>query len=231
MLIHTRLYRAGTWLTVLALSTTGCASWGKTEKGAVIGAAGGGAVGAVIGHKTGSTVRGALIGAVVGGAAGAIIGRKMDQQAEVLARELPPGTKVSRVGEGIAVTFESGILFPFDSATLKPEARENLRKLARSLGDNARTEVLIVGHTDSTGRPEYNQGLSERRARSAADFLSDQGVAGGRLRTEGRGEDEPIAGNDTDADRQQNRRVELAIYADRQWREEAAREGGGGGRD
>ena len=221
-----RLFHGGAWLAALAVAATGCASWGKTEKGAVIGAAGGGAVGAIIGHKTGSTVRGALIGAVVGGAAGALIGRKMDQQAEVLARELPPGTKVSRVGEGIAVTFESGILFPFDSAELKPEARDNLRKLARSLGDNARTEVLIVGHTDSTGRPEYNQGLSERRARSAADYLSGEGVSRGRLRTDGRGEDEPIAGNDTEAGREQNRRVELAIYADKEWREEAARETG-----
>ena len=223
MRIENRLYRPSTWLALLALAATGCASWGKTEKGAVIGAAGGGAVGAVIGHKTGSTVRGVLIGAVVGGAAGAIIGHKMDQQAEVLARELPPGTKVSRVGEGIAVTFESGILFPFDSAVLKAEARDNLLKLARSLGDNARTEVLIVGHTDSTGRPGYNQELSERRARSAADYLADQGVAHGRLHTEGRGEDEPIAPNETEADRQQNRRVEVAIYADEQWRAEARR--------
>lgn len=223
MLIHTRLYRAWACLLAFALSTAGCASWGKTEKGAVIGAAGGGALGAVVGHATGSTVRGVLIGAVIGGAAGALIGRDMDKQAEVLARELPPGTQVSRVGEGIAVTFESGLLFPFDSATLKPEARDNLRKLARSLGENARTEVLIVGHTDATGRPGYNQDLSERRARSAADYLSDQGVARGRLRTEGRGEDEPIASNDTEDDRQRNRRVEVAIYADEKWREEARR--------
>src|SRR5688572_7584075 len=213
MLMHKRVYRAGAWIMALALSTTGCATWGKTEKGAVIGAAGGGAIGAVIGHKTGSTVRGVLIGAVVGGAAGALIGRKMDQQAEVLARELPPGTKVSRVGEGIAVTFESVILFPFDSAELKPEARDNLRKLARSLGENARTEVLIVGHTDSTGRPEYNQGLSERRARSAGDYLSDQGGAPGRPRPQGRGGGEAIAGNDSEDDRPQNRRGGLAVYA------------------
>ena len=223
MLIHTRLYRAWAWLMAFALSTAGCASWSKTEKGAVIGVAGGAAVGAIAGHATGSTVRGVLIGAVVGGAAGALIGRDMDKQAEVLARELPPGTQVSRVGEGIAVTFESGLLFPFDSATLKPEARDNLRKLARSLGENARTEVLIVGHTDSTGRPGYNQGLSERRARSASDYLSDQGVTQGRLRTEGRGEDEPIASNESEDDRQRNRRVEVAIYADEKWREEARR--------
>jgi outer membrane protein OmpA-like peptidoglycan-associated protein len=223
MKTDTTMYRAGSLLAVLALAAGGCASWGKKEKGAVIGAAGGGAVGAVIGHKTGSTVRGTLIGAVVGGAAGAIIGDRMDKQAEKLAKELPPGTKVSRVGEGIAVTFESGILFPFDSAALKPEARENLRKLATSLQDNARTEVLIVGHTDSTGRTEYNQELSERRARAAADYVATQGVARGRLRTEGKGEAEPIAANDTEADRQQNCRVEVAIYADEQWREEAGR--------
>jgi len=224
MLSRSRLYRASGGLLALVLSTAGCATWSNTEKGAVIGTAGGAAVGAVTGHITGHTVRGVLIGAVIGGAAGALIGRDMDKQAEVLARELPPGTQVSRVGEGIAVTFESGLLFPFDSASLKPEARDNLRKLALSLGENARTEVLIVGHTDSTGRPGYNQDLSERRARSASDYLSDQGVTRGRLRTEGRGEDEPIASNDTEDDRQRNRRVEVAIYADEEWRAEARKQ-------
>jgi outer membrane protein OmpA-like peptidoglycan-associated protein len=214
----------GAGAVLAALSVAGCASWGKQEKGAVIGAAGGAVVGGAIGHATGSTARGAIIGAAVGGAAGAIIGRRMDKQAEELARELPAGTKVSRVGEGIAVTFESGILFPFDSASLKPEARDNLRKLAESLRENERTEVLVVGHTDSTGRTEYNQGLSERRARAAADFVSGQGVARSRLRTEGRGETEPIAANDTESARQQNRRVEVAIYADKEWREEARRQ-------
>ena len=211
---------------VVALVTwsAGCASWGKQEKGAVIGAASGAVVGGVIGHATGSTARGAIIGAAVGGAAGAIIGRKMDQQAEELARELPPGTKVSRVGEGIAVTFESGILFPFDSASLRTDARDNLRALAESLRENGRTDVLIVGHTDATGRDDYNLGLSRRRAQAAVDFLSGQGVARARMRTEGRGESEPIASNDTEADRQQNRRVEVAIYANEEWREEARRE-------
>jgi outer membrane protein OmpA-like peptidoglycan-associated protein len=218
---RTRTHTAVSLLAAVALAGGGCASWGKTEKGAVIGAAGGGAVGAVVGHATGSTVRGALIGAAVGGAAGALIGHKMDKQAERLAKELPPGTKVSRVGEGIAVTFESGILFPFDSAELKPEARENLRKLADSLQDNARTEVLVVGHTDSKGSTGYNQDLSVRRARAAAEYVAAQGVTRGRLRTSGRGESEPIAPNDTEAERQQNRRVEVAIYADQEWREEA----------
>lgn len=207
-----------------ALAIPGCASWGKQEKGAVIGAAGGAVLGGAIGHATGSTTKGVLIGAVVGGAAGLIIGNRMDQQAAELTRELPPGTQVSRVGEGIAVTFDSGILFPFDSDALKPEARDNLRALARSLQDNGRTDVLIVGHTDSTGATGYNESLSQRRARAAADYLGGQGVARGRLRTEGRGESEPIAGNETEPSRQRNRRVEVAIYANEQWREEARRE-------
>ena len=158
--------RPSTAAVVLAvISVTGCSSWGKQQKkGTVIGAAGGAVLGGAIGHATGSTARGAIIGAAVGGAAGALIGRRMDQQAEELARELPPGTRVSRVGEGIAVTFEDGILFPFDSAALKPEARDNLRDLAQSLRDNPRTDVLIVGHTDASGRDEYNEGLSRRRA-------------------------------------------------------------------
>jgi outer membrane protein OmpA-like peptidoglycan-associated protein len=227
MLIHTRLYRSVTWLLATALSTAGCASWSKTEKGAVIGAAGGAAVGAVTGHITGSTVRGVLIGAVIGGAAGALIGRDMDKQAEVLARELPPGTQVSRVGEGIAVTFESGILFPFDSSELLPEARRNLRTLGDQLQDEARTEVMIVGHTDSQGTDAYNQDLSERRARAAASYLTSQGVSRSRLIPTGRGEREPIESNASEAGRQQNRRVEIAIYADRAWREDARREAAG----
>ncbi len=208
-----------------ALALGGCESWSRTQKGGAIGAGAGGAVGALIGHKTGSTVRGAIIGAAVGGAAGALIGRHMDKQAEKLAQEIP-GAQVSRVGEGIAVTFESGILFPFDSNELQPNGRENLRKLASSLAENPKTEVVIVGHTDSVGRPDYNYGLSERRSRAASDYLAAQGVARSRLRPSGRGEDEPIASNESENGRQQNRRVELAIFANKQWREEAKREAG-----
>jgi len=205
------------------LACTGCASWGdKQKKGAGIGAAGGGVVGAVIGHKTGSTARGAIIGAVVGGVAGAVIGDRMDKQAEKLAAELE-AAKVSRVGEGIAVTFDSGILFPFDSAELTAEARTNLRKLAASLQDEARTNVMVVGHTDSVGRDAYNQQLSERRGRAAVDHLVSEGVASSRLVSRGRGEAEPIATNETDEGRQENRRVEVAIYANGEWRAEAQR--------
>jgi outer membrane protein OmpA-like peptidoglycan-associated protein len=205
----------------------GCASTGpNTKKGGAIGAGAGAVVGGIIGHATGSTARGAIIGAAVGGTAGALIGRRMDRRAEELARQLPDA-RVSRVGEGIAVTFDNGILFPFDSAELLPQARENLRRLADQLQDEARTDVMIVGHTDSQGTDAYNQGLSERRARSAADYLAGQGVSSARLRATGRGEREPIESNATESGRQQNRRVEIAIYANRAWREDARREAGG----
>jgi outer membrane protein OmpA-like peptidoglycan-associated protein len=214
---------AAVTVAVVLASTSGCASWGhQQKKGAGIGAAGGGVLGAIIGHETGSTARGAIIGAVVGGAAGAIIGNRMDAQAEKLARELE-GAQVSRVGEGIAVTFDSGILFPFDSAELTSEARSNLSKLADSLQAEARTNVMILGHTDSDGSDSYNQQLSERRGRSAESYIASLGVASSRLVSRGRGEAEPIASNATEDGRRQNRRVEVAIYANDAWRDEATR--------
>jgi len=146
----------------------------------------------------------------------------MDRQAEKLAQELE-GAQVSRVGEGIAVTFDSGILFPFDSAELTAEARTNLRKLAASLQDEARTNVTVVGHTDSVGRDAYNQQLSERRGRAAVDYLVSEGVASSRLVSSGGGEAEPIASNETEEGRRENRRVEVAIYANSEWRSEAKR--------
>jgi outer membrane protein OmpA-like peptidoglycan-associated protein len=213
---------AGGVIIVLA-STLGCASWGDSQKkGTGIGAAGGAAVGAIVGHETGSTARGAIIGAVVGGTAGTLIGRRMDDQAEKLARELEDA-QVSRVGEGIAVTFDSGILFPYDSAALTTEARSDLRRLADSLRAESRTEVMILGHTDADGSGSYNQSLSERRGRAAEDYLVSSGVASARLRSGGRGEDEPIASNATEDGRRQNRRVEVAIYASEAWRDEATR--------
>ena len=219
--------RSSTALVVAVTMVTGagCASMNKTERGAAAGGGAGAALGALIGHKTGSTARGALIGAVVGGAAGALIGHRMDRQAEQLTKVLPDA-QVSRVGEGIAVTFESGILFPFDSAELQAAGRDNLKRLADSLQENPGTEIMLVGHTDSVGQPGYNQQLSERRAGTAADYLSTQGVKRARLMTSGKGEAEPIATNEDDAGRRQNRRVEIAIYADKQWREEARREAG-----
>ena len=201
----------------LSLSLSGCASLSGTQEGAVIGAAGGAVVGGVIGNQTGSTTRGAIIGAAVGGAAGAIIGRQMDQQAAALEDELP-GATVERVGEGIQVTFDSGILFDFDSYALRTAAQENLSNLAASLNRYADSEVLIAGHTDSRGEDAYNQRLSENRSGSARDYLVRQGVDATRIRAVGLGESEPVDSNDTDEGRQANRRVEVAIFASEEYR-------------
>jgi outer membrane protein OmpA-like peptidoglycan-associated protein len=205
-------------LALTALIPLGCASMNKTQQGAVIGAAGGAVAGGVIGKATGSTARGAIIGAAVGGVAGAIIGNQMDKQAAELANELPNAT-VERVGEGVLVTFDSGLLFAFDSDVVQGNARANLTELAQSLQKYPESDVLIVGHTDSQGTDSYNQGLSQRRAQSAVNFLTTQGVAYSRLQPSGRGETEPVASNDTDAGRAENRRVEVAIYASEEYRD------------
>lgn len=188
----------------------------QTERGAAIGAAAGGVLGGIIDDNT---ARGTIIGAVVGGTAGAIIGREMDQQAEELEASIPDA-EVERIGEGIRVTFDSGILFAFDSSELQSTARQNLTNLSLSLGEYPNTEVLIVGHTDSMGSDAYNQALSERRADSAASFLIQQGVSRDRIRSEGRGETEPVASNDDETGRQLNRRVVIAIFASEEYRDQ-----------
>ncbi len=197
----------------------GCAS--KAQTGAVIGAGGGAVVGGVIGKVAGSTAKGAIIGAVVGGAAGAIIGDQMDRQAKELEQNIK-GATVERVGEGIQVTFASGLLFDFDSDVVKAEARTNLRELAGSLDKYPNTDLVIIGHTDQVGTIDYNQALSERRARSAAAYLVTQGVSGARIDARGLGETEPIATNDTEVGRMANRRVEVAIFASKAYREKVA---------
>jgi outer membrane protein OmpA-like peptidoglycan-associated protein len=201
----------------------GCASMSNKSKGAIIGATAGGAVGGVIGKQAGSTTKGVIIGAVVGGAAGAIIGHQMDQQAKELEQNIP-GATVERVGEGIQVTFASGLLFDFDSDAVRGNARSNLDELARSLDKYGKSNLMIVGHTDNQGRDSYNQGLSERRSASAARYLSSRGVSRSRIATRGLGEDEPVATNETEDGRQRNRRVEVAIYASEAWQAEAKKE-------
>jgi outer membrane protein OmpA-like peptidoglycan-associated protein len=203
----------------LAVALSACAL-SRKEQGAIVGAGVGGAVGAVVGNQTGSTARGAIIGAVVGGVAGGVIGHQMDQQAKELKQNIA-GATIERVGEGIQVTFASGLLYDIDSDRVRTEAAQNLRNLATSLDKYPNTDLLIVGHTDSTGTGAHNQALSERRARAASDYLVLQGVSGGRLRATGRGEGEPVTTNTTDAGRQLNRRVEVAIFANA-----AARAGG-----
>lgn len=219
-----RLYGAALTLILAgSIGLSGCAT--KTQEGAAIGVGAGAVVGGVIGKVTGNTARGAIIGAAVGGVAGAIIGSRMDEQAEELKREIP-GATVARVGEGIAVTFDSGLLFDFNSATLRPEAKENLSNLAASLEKYEGSDVLVVGHTDSIGTDSYNLDLSQQRAQAAADFLASQGVLRTRINTRGMGEEDPVAANITEAGRQANRRVEVAIYANEKLKEEAREQAG-----
>jgi outer membrane protein OmpA-like peptidoglycan-associated protein len=192
------------------LLLAGCAS--KSKTGAVVGTAGGAVIGGVIGKVAGSTSKGAIIGAVVGGTAGAIIGAQMDKQAQELEQNIK-GATIERVGEGIQVTFASGLLYDFDSDFVRPEARVNLGELAKSLAQYPNSDLLIIGHTDQVGSTGYNQGLSERRANAAATYLMTQSVSGTRIGTCGLGETEPVASNSTEAGRQANRRVEVAIFA------------------
>jgi outer membrane protein OmpA-like peptidoglycan-associated protein len=193
-------------------ATMGCAEWNRTQKGAAIGAGAGGAVGGLIGYASGSTVAGILIGAVVGGVAGGFIGNYMDKQAAEIERDIS-GAKVERVGEGIKITFSSGILFDIDQADLKNQSQTELAKLSGILNKYADTNIMLAGHTDSTCSEEHNLGLSRRRARSVADFLTTQNVDPARFAVEGYGKSDPIASNDTSAGRAENRRVEVAIWA------------------
>ena len=220
------MLRNSTAIVAMAALLGGCSSLNQTQRGAVIGAGAGGAVGAAVGAATGSTARGAIIGAAVGGVAGAVIGAQMDKQRDELADDLE-GARVERYGEGVLVTFDSGLLYDFDSSVVKGAARSNLTDLANSLREYPDTEVLIVGHTDSQGSDSYNQGLSERRSVAAKNFLVSQGVPADRIRTEGLGESEPVASNDTEAGRSQNRRVEVAIFASEEHRQELLRRHGG----
>lgn len=196
----------------LLMSLLGCASWSKSQKGAAIGSTAGAVVGGIIGKQSDHTAEGAILGAVIGGVAGGIIGKYMDDQAAEMERDLE-GAQIERIGEGIKVTFESGILFDVDSAALRPEAKENLKNLANILQKYEDTDILIEGHTDATGTEDYNQALSERRAKSVSNYLIGLGVQNIRLTTVGYGEMQPVASNETPDGRQANRRVEVAIWA------------------
>lgn len=200
-------------ITALAMSViiSGCGA-SNTVKGGVIGGVAGGVVGGVIGDQLGNTTLGVIIGAAVGGTAGVLIGNHMDKQAEEIENEID-GVTVERVGEGIALKFDSGILFGFDSSTLQPKAKENIYKLADILKKYPDSNIQIAGHTDSDGSDQYNQELSERRAKAVSDYTMMQGVSSSRLSIVGIGENEPIATNSTESGKQLNRRVEIAIFA------------------
>jgi outer membrane protein OmpA-like peptidoglycan-associated protein len=196
----------------------------KTEKGAVIGASSGAVVGAIVGNKSKNTALGAILGAVVGGAVGVVIGNKMDKQAKKIEDELGKTAKVERVGEGIKLTFNSQLLFDFGKANVMESNKVDLQKLAETLKEYPDTDLLIVGHTDDVGSDSFNQTLSEKRAAAVSNQLSIMGVSSNRLKIEGKGESIPTASNDNESGRSQNRRVEIAIYANEKMKSEAIQE-------
>ena len=201
-----------TGLVVVMLGGMSGCTWSNKTKGAIIGASAGAATGAVIGNQAGNTAVGAIIGAAVGGAAGAWIGSYMDKQAEEIRRDIE-GARVERVGEGIKITFDSGLLFDVNKAALKPASRENLANLAGILNKYNDTEILLEGHTDSTGSEEWNLELSRLRAQSVSNYLAGQQVMETRFTIMGYGEGQPLASNESVDGRAANRRVEVAIYA------------------
>lgn len=207
-------------LLALALVLGSCKNMSKARKGTYIGAAGGAAAGAAIGKAAGNTAMGAILGAAVGGAAGYAIGRYMDKQAEELRKDLE-GAEIERVGEGIKITFRDGIQFEINSSRLSETSKTNLSDLAETLKKYDDTNILIEGHTDITGTREYNMKLSDERAASVSEYLKSLGVAGKRITTEGYGPDQPVGDNKTDYGRQQNRRVEVAIFANEKLKKKA----------
>ena len=206
-------------VSICCLMQAGCGT-NKTLSGGAIGATGGAVVGGVIGHQFDNKVLGAIIGAAVGGTAGALIGRHMDKQAEEMRRDLE-GAKVERVGEGIKITFDSGILFDVNKSELRSQAKENIDKLAVILLKYPDTNILVAGHTDASGSDEYNQKLSESRANTVANYAKGRGVEGARFTVAGYGESDPVASNDTPEGMQQNRRVEIAIFANEKMKKAA----------
>lgn len=202
----------------------GCSSLTKSQKGAMIGAGAGGAVGAGIGKVAGNTALGAIIGASVGGVAGGIIGKQMDKQADEIAQI--PGAKVQRVGEGINVTFDSGVLFETNKAIVSTSSKTKLTELAGILNKYPNTFILIEGHTDSDGSNGSNKTLSKKRADSVGDYLALQKVGNSRMRINWYGEEQPKVANDSPGNKATNRRVEFAIYANQELIDQAQKQAG-----
>lgn len=199
-----------------AIGLSGCANMSETQKGtakgAGIGAAAGGVVGAVAGGG-----KGAAIGAAIGAGAGAIAGNIWSKKMEAQKQEMEQAT----AGTGVAVTktsdnqlkleIPSDISFDTGKSDIKPNFRPILDKFASGLQNNAAARVTIIGHTDSSGSDAVNDPLSVNRAASARKYLADRGIAISRIAIDGRGSREPVAANDTAANRAKNRRVEIFV--------------------
>ncbi len=214
-------------LAALMLVFASCSSMTKTQKGAAIGVGSGAVLGGIIGAATGNTAMGAVVGGAVGGAAGAIIGKQMDKQAAEIKKEVPNAEVIHKPGEeGIIVNFKSNVLFGFDKSDLTVQSKNTLGDLATILNKYPDTDLKVEGHTDAKGSDSYNQTLSEKRASSVSSYLKSIGIASSRISTYGYGKTQPIATNDTEEGRAQNRRVTFVILPNEKMKTEAQQQAG-----
>lgn len=224
----------GIFSMVLVLNLTSCEATknaSNTQKGGAIGAAGGAILGAIIGNNTGKKGSGgelgAVIGGVVGGGAGILIGKKMDKQAQKIEEEIP-GAVVERIDDGIVVTFDenSGVYFDTNKYNINSDSQLLLNKLSAILLEYPDTNVIVIGHTDSTGAEDYNMTLSKNRAFSVTNYFVSKGLAPTRFTTNWFGEEQPVADNTTAEGRSKNRRVNMAIVPNEKMKEDAKKETG-----
>ena len=184
----------------------------QATKGALIGAGIGAVVGLISGDDAVERRQRALIGAGVGALAGGAVGAYQDRQEAALRAELEgTGVSVTRIGDNITLNMPGNITFATNSADLSPAFFDVLNSVGKVLNEFNKTVVEVAGHTDSTGSDAYNQGLSERRAASVANYLRGRGIMADRMITVGMGESRPIADNSTEVGRQANRRVEITM--------------------
>jgi outer membrane protein OmpA-like peptidoglycan-associated protein len=185
----------------------------NTAVGAGTGAAVGAAAGALLGATTSlNTRKAALIGAGIGAIGGGGVGVYMDnQEAQLRKRLASSGVSVTRVGDRIVLNMPSNVTFDSDQAAIKPQFYDTLNSVALVFNEYDKTLIDVVGHTDSSGADDYNYDLSRRRAASVAQYFTSQQINPDRFNVEGRGEREPIASNDGEPGKSQNRRVEITI--------------------
>ncbi|MEM1074246.1 MAG: OmpA family protein [Pseudomonadota bacterium] len=183
----------------------------NTQQGALLGA-GAGALAGALSRGDGNRDEAALIGAVVGGAVGAGIGYSLDQQEADLRRDIGnENVQITNTGDSLIVNLPQDLLFSTDSFAVRPDLQADLRMVAGNLQRYPDSTVQVLGHTDSDGEADYNQQLSEQRANAVASILMNAGVQPARFQISGRGENQPVASNLSEAGKAQNRRVELVI--------------------
>ncbi|MEC9292517.1 MAG: OmpA family protein [Pseudomonadota bacterium] len=185
--------------------------------GAVLGAALGGLAGSISADNADNKRKNALIGAGIGALAGGVVGNYMEQQEALLNQRLQgTGVEVERQGDNILLNMPNSITFDFNKAQVKPDFYGVIRNISDVLNGYPSTYVDVIGHTDSVGSEDYNEALSFRRAQAVSDIMMGDGVLGSRLVVRGMGERLPVASNDTQEGRAQNRRVEILIAPHRE---------------